>query len=79
MVFGVRPESLRIAAAGLPARVVGVEYLGADTQIEACVGEQNVMLRMPGPLVVAPGENIHLEWAPTDAHWFEASSQCRIA
>jgi sn-glycerol 3-phosphate transport system ATP-binding protein len=79
MVFGVRPESLRVAATGLPARVIAVEYLGADTQIEVRVGEQNVMLRMPGPLVVVPGDPIHLAWAPADAHWFDASSECRIA
>ena len=30
-------------------------------------------------LTVAPGEPIHLEWSPADAHWFDASSQCRIA
>jgi multiple sugar transport system ATP-binding protein len=79
LAFGVRPESLRLAATGLPARVVAVEYLGADSQIEARVGEHNVMLRMPGPLAVAPGELIHLEWTPSDAHWFDAPSQCRIA
>jgi sn-glycerol 3-phosphate transport system ATP-binding protein len=79
MVLGIRPESLRIAASGLPARVIAVEYLGADSQIEARAGEHSVMLRMPGALAVAPGEHIHLEWAPHDAHWFDASSQCRIA
>src|SRR6516165_11769458 len=34
MCFGIRPEALRIAAEGLPARVVAVEYLGGDSQIE---------------------------------------------
>ena len=66
-------------ATGLPARVVAVEYLGADSQIEARVGEQSVILRMPGALAVAPGEPIRLAWEAADAHWFDASSQCRIA
>ena len=79
MVFGVRPECLRLAATGLPVRVVAVEYLGAGSQIETRAGEQNVMLRTPGTLTVAPGESIHLEWSPADAHWFDASSQRRIA
>ena len=47
MVVGVRPESVRLAATGLPARVVAVEYLGAESQIESCVGEVTVMLRIP--------------------------------
>ena len=79
MLVGVRPETMRLAATGLPARVVAVEYLGADSQIEARVGEQNVILRMPGALAVAPGEPIRLAWEAADAHWFDASSQCRIA
>ena len=78
MLFGVRPESVRIAVSGLPACIVAVEYLGADTQLEARVGEQSFMLRMPGPLRLAPGEHVHLTWAPGDAHWFDAPSQRRI-
>jgi sn-glycerol 3-phosphate transport system ATP-binding protein len=79
MLFGVRPEAMRIASAGLPARVIAVEYLGGDSQIEARVGEESVLLRATGPGVVAPGDEINLAWTPVDAHWFDASSGCRIA
>ncbi len=78
MFLGVRPESLRVAQGGLPARVVAVEYLGGDSQIEARVGEECVLLRAAGTPVVAPGQQIHLAWAAGDAHWFDASSGCRI-
>jgi sn-glycerol 3-phosphate transport system ATP-binding protein len=78
MFFGVRPESLRIAAAGLPARVVAVEYLGGDSQIETRVGEESALLRAAGTPVVAAGEDIHLAWAASDVHWFDAPSGCRI-
>jgi sn-glycerol 3-phosphate transport system ATP-binding protein len=78
MLFGVRPESVRIAQSGLPACVVAVEYLGADTQLETRVDEQSFIIRMPGPARIAPGEHVHLTWAASDAHWFDASSQCRI-
>ena len=79
MLFGVRPEALRIAAQGLPARVIAVEYLGGDSQIEARVGEENLLLRISGTPAVRPGEQVHLAWTPRDAHWFDMSSQCRIA
>jgi sn-glycerol 3-phosphate transport system ATP-binding protein len=79
MLFGVRAEALRIASAGLPARVIAVEYLGGDSQIEARVGEESVLLRAAGTGLVGPGDEINLAWAPTDAHWFDASSGCRIA
>jgi sn-glycerol 3-phosphate transport system ATP-binding protein len=79
MVFGIRPESLRLASSGLPARVIAVEYLGPDSQVEAQVADHTVIVRMPGALAVAAGEPIHLDWKPADAHWFDASSQGRIA
>ena len=79
MCFGIRPEALRIATEGLPARVVAVEYLGGDSQVEARVGEESVLLRAGGTPPVAPGQHIHLTWAPREAHWFDASSGCRIA
>jgi sn-glycerol 3-phosphate transport system ATP-binding protein len=78
LVVGVRPESLRLAPAGLPARMVAAEYLGADTQIETRLGADTVMVRTPGRCAAAPGETVHLSWAPSDAHWFDASSQRRV-
>jgi len=79
LAVGVRPECLRLAATGLPARVMAAEYLGADTQIETRLGADTVMVRMPGRCAAAPGENVHLAWAAADAHWFDASSQRRVA
>ena len=78
LAVGVRPEVVRIAPAGLPARLVAAEYLGADTQVETRLGEATVMVRLAGRLAAAPGETMHLDWAPDDAHWFDASSQCRV-
>jgi sn-glycerol 3-phosphate transport system ATP-binding protein len=79
MCFGIRPEALRIATEGLPARVVAVEYLGGDSQVEARVGEESVLLRAGRTPAVAPGQHVHLTWAPREAHWFDAPSGCRIA
>ncbi len=78
LILGVRPESLRLGATGLPAKVAAAEYLGADTQVETRVGGDTVMVRMPGRLTVAAGESVHLTWAPAEAHWFDASSQRRV-
>jgi sn-glycerol 3-phosphate transport system ATP-binding protein len=78
LAVGIRPESLRLVATGLPARVVAAEYLGADTQVETRLGDDTVMVRVPGRVAAAPGETVHLAWAPSDAHWFDASSQRRV-
>jgi sn-glycerol 3-phosphate transport system ATP-binding protein len=79
LVVGVRPESLRLSAAGLPAKVVAAEYLGADTQVETRLGADTVMVRTSGRCAVAPGGTVHLSFAPGEAHWFDASSQRRVS
>ena len=79
LAIGVRPESVRLAEKGLPARVIAAEYLGADTQVETRVNDETVMVRTPGRLAGGPGETVFLHWEPRDAHWFDASSQRRIA
>jgi sn-glycerol 3-phosphate transport system ATP-binding protein len=78
LAVGIRPEAVRIAPAGLPARVIAAEYLGADTQIEARVGEETLMMRSSGRCGFAPGEALHLGWTPGDAHWFDAASGRRV-
>jgi sn-glycerol 3-phosphate transport system ATP-binding protein len=79
LVLGVRPEAVRIADKGLQAQVVAAEYLGADTQIETRVQDERWMVRVPGRFSATPGQAIHLEWDARDTHWFDATSQCRVA
>jgi sn-glycerol 3-phosphate transport system ATP-binding protein len=68
-----------LAATGLPAKVAAAEYLGADTQVETRLGADTVMVRTPGRCAVAAGETVHVSFAPSAAHWFEASSQRRVS
>jgi sn-glycerol 3-phosphate transport system ATP-binding protein len=79
LALGVRPESVCIRPAGLPATVVAAEYLGADTQVETRIGEETLMVRVAGRVGAETGETVHLAWSPQDAHWFDLSSQCRVA
>ncbi len=79
LIAGVRPESVALAQAGLQARIIAAEYLGADTQVETRVGEETVIVRRSGRFAAPAGANIYLKWRPQDAHWFEASSHRRIA
>jgi sn-glycerol 3-phosphate transport system ATP-binding protein len=79
LIAGVRPESVALAQAGLQARIIAAEYLGADTQVETRVGEETVIVRRSGRFAAPAGANIYLKWRSQDAHWFEASSHRRIA
>jgi ABC-type sugar transport system ATPase subunit len=77
---GIRPEALRLAATGLPARVTHAEYLGADT-ILACEAGDGVRLlaRLPGRTTLAPGALVHLAADPADIHLFDAATGRRLA
>ena len=78
LAIGIRPEAVRIGASGMPATVVAVEYLGADTLIDTRVADQSFIVRVGGRASVTVGDNVHLAWDAAAAHWFDLSSQCRI-
>jgi sn-glycerol 3-phosphate transport system ATP-binding protein len=78
LLLGVRPENIRLADAGVPAEVQAIEYLGAETLVAANVAAESILARMPGRPPCRLGERVHLTWAPSSAHWFDASTGRRI-
>ena len=78
LAIGIRPEAVRLAASGMAATVVAVEYLGADTLIDTRVADQSFIVRVGGRAGVTVGDTVHLAWGAAAAHWFDLSSQCRI-
>lgn len=77
-VLGVRPEKIRLAASGLPAEVLSVEYLGADSLIACKVGAREWIVRQAGNIPVTAGDRIHLDWPAAENHWFDAVSGVRL-
>jgi sn-glycerol 3-phosphate transport system ATP-binding protein len=75
---GIRPENIRLAESGVPAEVRAVEYLGAETMIEASVGGAPILARLTGRAPCEAGDTVHLTWAASAAHWFDASTERRI-
>jgi sn-glycerol 3-phosphate transport system ATP-binding protein len=78
LAIGVRPESTRIDPAGVPASVVAVEYLGADTLVDTRIADQPFTLRAHGRAAAAAGDTLRIGWDASAVHWFDLSSQCRI-
>ena len=74
-LIGVRPEAVGISSSGLPATIVAVEFLGADTLIETRLGDHPFVVRTPGKATVAQGQTIHVEWLGSDAHGFDTKAQ----
>jgi sn-glycerol 3-phosphate transport system ATP-binding protein len=78
LAVGIRPELVRIAEGGVPARVVAAEFLGADTLIETRIDGHPFIVRRPGRVAAQAGETIGLAWDPAQAHWFDLESERRI-
>ncbi len=78
LMVGVRAEAARLAPSGAPAHVAGSEYLGADTLIDARIGDASFMLRLPGRTSLAPGASIAIAWEAQATHWFDATTGRRI-
>jgi sn-glycerol 3-phosphate transport system ATP-binding protein len=80
VMVGVRPEAMCLLdGGGISANVVATEYLGADTLVQARVGESELMARLPGRIDLAPGVAIRLGWAADSRHWFDSGTGLRVA
>jgi iron(III) transport system ATP-binding protein len=82
VAVALRPESLRIATAGLPATVTGLSFLGATTQVdlETELGPVMALLSDEGAAGLAPGMRVNLDVSPGGLHLLpgDAPSAARI-
>ncbi len=80
--LGVRPENLHLADHAAPenlaVRVAAIEYLGADSLIEAEVGGARLLARTPGRVGFGVGSQISLAVDKAGLHWFDTSSGRRV-
>jgi len=79
LLLGVRPEHLRLADGGVPARVETIEYFGADTIVGVRVGDESALVRAPGQLSLAPGDAVALGWEPSSQYFFDRQTGLRCA
>jgi len=83
-VAGVRPEHLRVLAAGesapveLEGRVTVVEPLGAETFLYLDLGSARLRARAPGFAAAAPGDAVRLGVDPAAILWFDATTGKRL-
>jgi len=76
--LGVRPEDVTLAAGGIPARLAGVEYLGADQLAAFEIGPDSararVLVRLPARMPL-PADGHRLHWPDIARHLFDADGQ----
>ncbi|ABE50614.1 ABC transporter ATP-binding protein [Methylobacillus flagellatus] len=94
ITLGIRPEHIHIDAAALNGQaalrlnavVELIEPLGAETiatlrleQLTANLGQYTVQARLPGHQTVSPGQQLQIQVAHANLHWFDDGQGTRIA
>jgi sn-glycerol 3-phosphate transport system ATP-binding protein len=77
LLFGIRPEHVRLAETGEAATVQSSEYFGADTILVCRVGEQPLQVRVPGRPGLRIGATVRLAWEPGATHFFDKAGGLR--
>ena len=80
VLLGVRPEHLVMHdSAPWRGKVSVVEPTGPDTYVVVDTAAGSVTLRTDAQTRVQPGDSVGLAVEPANAHWFDASSENRLA
>lgn len=76
--LGLRPEDLRLADDGLPARVIVTEPTGAETHVVMRVGDTEIVGVFRQRLALRPDQMVRVEPDPERIHVFDAGNGGRI-
>ena len=71
----LRPEAVRLAPGGHPARVTGRAFLGQSTRLVLDMDGHRLTALVPrGANLPSEGETVHVGWAPGDLHLMKAGA-----
>ena len=79
VLYGLRPEALTLADAGLTGTISMLEPTGPETYAIVDTPLGKLTARVPGKVPHRVGETVHLRWAANDAHLFDARTERRLA
>ena len=75
LLYGIRPEHLRLDEGGVQAIVDVVEPGGSDTTVVSHLDDSEIIAVLPGRHRFKRGETIRLGFDPSVAHLFDASKE----
>ena len=78
IVYGIRPEHVRITPDGAPAEIVVVEPTGSEILVMARLGGQEITCLFRERLALQPGETIRIAPQPGASHLFDAATGKRL-
>jgi multiple sugar transport system ATP-binding protein len=78
VVFGIRPEDIKIGMQGAPAKLIVVEPTGSETLLAIDFGGQELTCLLRERANYQPGQDIGLSFASKAIHFFDTESGQRI-
>ena len=77
VLFGIRPENIKLGKEGIKAKVDVVEHLGSETIVYAEVAglAQNVIVKIPTNHEIVDGMDVFLVFDMEKAHLFDAETK----
>ena len=78
LLLGIRAEKIRFADAGLAARVLVVEPLGANALVTVSVGGTPVKVEAAVDTAVRPDHDVHLAFDPANIRWMDAQTGAAV-
>jgi multiple sugar transport system ATP-binding protein len=78
VVFGIRPEEIRIVEEGVPARLIVVEPTGSETLLSIDFAGQELTCLLRQRASLSPGQEVKLSFASHSVHFFDPDSGERI-
>ncbi|WP_029076101.1 ABC transporter ATP-binding protein [Kaistia adipata] len=78
LVYGMRPEFMRLDPAGIPAEVVVIEPTGAETQIIAKLAGTEVTCVFHERIAARPGDTLHIGIDAAAIHIFDETTGLRL-
>ena len=78
LVYGIRPEHVRLSPGGTPATVVITEPTGSETHVVARLGTHDLNLVFHQRLAARPGEEIGIAIDASAIHLFDKETGIRL-
>ncbi|HTT10637.1 MAG TPA: sn-glycerol-3-phosphate import ATP-binding protein UgpC [Burkholderiaceae bacterium] len=78
VVFGIRPENLRLAGSDFNFEVVMVESLGADHLVHGRIGRQSIIVRAGADANPGSGSRVGATFDAAAMHWFDPATGARL-
>ncbi|WP_438754202.1 ABC transporter ATP-binding protein [Pararhizobium sp. O133] len=78
LLMGVRPEDIYLGEDGVEAKLVNVEYLGADKILHCELDGSRILVRTSRETSPSIGSTLRLVWKNEDVHLFSKETQQKI-